>query len=204
MLDFPQLISECTEGVAPAFLERIVSVESSFNPWAIGVVGGYLARQPVTQGEAVATARALHEAGWNFSLGLGQVNRYNLSKYGLDYESVFKPCDNLRVTARIFAECLQRARGALPEEQAQKAAFSCYYSGNFTRGLQPEGVEQRSYVDRIMAVNTTQPAADAAVAIPVIVTSRNRTSAAPSTSQHAGARLSRPEPQTGVKELRGD
>lgn len=204
MLDFPHLISECTEGVAPAFLERIVSVESSFNPWAIGVVGGYLARQPVTQSEAVATARALHEAGWNFSLGLGQVNRYNLSKYGLDYESVFKPCDNLRVTARIFAECLQRARGVLPEERAQKAAFSCYYSGNFTRGLQPEGVEQRSYVDRIMAVNTTQPAIDAAVAIPVIATSRNRTPAAPSRSQNAGARLSRPEPQTGVQELRGD
>ena len=93
--------------------------------------------------------------------------------------------------------------GRCPKSR-QKAAFSCYYSGNFTRGLQPEGVEQRSYVDRIMAVNTTQPAADAAVAIPVIATSRNRTPAVPSKPQNAGARLSRPTPQTGVKELRGD
>ena len=205
MLDFPQLVAECTEGVAPVFLERIVSVESSFNPWAIGVVGGYLARQPANRSEAVATARALHDAGWNFSLGLGQVNRHNLSRYGLDYESVFEPCDNLRVTARIFDECLQRARGALPEERAQKAAFSCYYSGNFTRGLQPEGSEQQSYVDRIMAVSTTQPAVDVTVAaIPVIAAPSKRTPAAPPKAQKSGARLSRPAPHSGVKELRGD
>jgi Transglycosylase SLT domain. len=204
MLDFPQLIAECSDGVAPVILERIVSVESSFNPWAIGVVGGYLARQPANREEAVATARSLHNAGWNFSLGLGQVNRHNLSKYGLDYESVFEPCDNLRVTARIFGECLTRALGSLPEEQAQKAAFSCYYSGNFTRGLRPEGADQQSYVDRIMAVKTTQPSASVAVAIPVIASPRGSAVSAFREAQSAGGRLSGAEPRHGVKELRGD
>lgn len=202
MMDFPQLIAECTEGVAPVFLERIVSVESSFNPWAIGVVGGYLTRQPLTREEAVATVNALHAGGWNFSLGLGQVNRHNISKYGLDYETAFEPCDNLRATAQIFSECLQRARVSLPEPQAQKAAFSCYYSGNFTRGFQPEGAGQQSYVDRIMAVKTTRTAEDkAAAAIPVIATSRHP---APQNAPVSGGRLSRSQPQTGVKELRGD
>jgi type IV secretion system protein VirB1 len=52
----------------------LVSVESAFNPWAIGVVGGALVRQPRHRAEAMATAKALQAAGWNFSIGLGQIN----------------------------------------------------------------------------------------------------------------------------------
>jgi len=206
MLDFPQLVSECAVEMAPSILERIVSVESSFNPWAIGVVGGRLARQPVNRMEAVATANYLHRAGWNFSLGLGQVNRHNLGKYGLDYNSVFEPCDNLRVTARIFGECLQRARLSLSEEQAQKAAFSCYYSGNFRRGFQPEGRNQQSYVDRIMAVNTTLNTADnTPPPIPVIADSATGSTRSPASK--SDSRLSRPgkeKTHSGIKELRGE
>lgn len=210
MLDFPQLIGECAVGVAPSVVERIVSVESAFNPWAIGIVGGRLARQPVSRQEAVATALFLHTAGWNFSLGLGQVNRHNLGKYGLDYESAFEPCDNLRVTARIFGECLLRARQRLPEEKAQKAAFSCYYSGNFSRGFQPEGRSQQSYVDRIMAVETSLSQTDNALTpIPVIADPVGRSKKSPVSQPVNGSdgRLSRPEgraPHRGVKELRGD
>ena len=62
----------CTPG-ARRHGRALVSVESAFNPWAIGVVGGAL-RQPRTRAEALATAKALQDAGWNFSVGLGQIN----------------------------------------------------------------------------------------------------------------------------------
>ena len=44
-------------------MQHVVQVESSFNPYAIGVVGGRLARQPRNLPEAVATARMLEQRG---------------------------------------------------------------------------------------------------------------------------------------------
>lgn len=111
-------------------MEHVVRVESSFNPYAIGVVGARLARQPRSLEEAVATAASLEREGYNFSLGLAQVNRYNLVPQGLDsYEKAFSPCANLAAGARILADCHVRAGGDWGR------AFSCYYSGNFERGF---------------------------------------------------------------------
>ena len=64
-------------------VHALVAVESSFNPHAIGVVGGVLQRQPRTPGEARATANALQRDGWNFSVGLAQINRHNFQRLGL-------------------------------------------------------------------------------------------------------------------------
>jgi type IV secretion system protein VirB1 len=88
-------------------MQHVINVESSRNPYAIGVVGGALARQPKQLDEALATVRMLEEKGYNFSVGLAQVNRYNLPKYGLDsYEKAFRQCDNLVAGSRILAERL--------------------------------------------------------------------------------------------------
>ena len=211
MLDFAVLVAQCAPAAAPHVLEGIVRVESSFNPYAIGVVDGRLARQPRNKAEAVATAQALHSAGWNFSMGLGQVNRHNLSKYGLDYEKVFDPCMNIRAAADIFEECFQRAIVSRSERDALLAAFSCYYSGNFQRGFKPEGEAQRSYVDRIVAV---MPAATGEYAAPIAVIPLDKEKARVVSTekkrekvQTNGGRLSRPfhgQRQSGVKELRGD
>src|SRR6476469_3502156 len=120
-------------------MHHVVNVESSFNPYAIGVVGGRLARQPANLPEAVATARMLESRGYNFSLGLAQVNRYNLERYGLaSYEQAFQSCPNLQAGARILAECRTRSGGDWGK------AFSCYYSGNFTTGFR-EGYVQKVY-----------------------------------------------------------
>ena len=117
-------------------MAAVARVESSFNPYAIGVVGGRLVRQPVARDEAVATARSLEEKGFNFSLGVGQVNRHNLARYGLDYASAFDACANLRAGAAILTECYARASKSRPDSQAAlRAAFSCYYSGNFETGF---------------------------------------------------------------------
>ncbi|SPZ32285.1 transglycosylase-like protein with SLT domain [Raoultella planticola] len=188
-----------------------MKVESSFNPYAIGVVGGRLARQPRHKEEAIATAQYLAQAGWNFSLGLGQVNRHNLDKYGLDYETVFDPCHNARAAAGIFNQCLRRASVKFSAQQAQLAAFSCYYSGNFRRGFLPEGQTQTSYVDRIMAVKPTLTAGNAAP-IAVIPDGQSRPTAKASAAKEnrqttPGARLSQvagASSHRGVKALRGD
>ncbi|WP_343229738.1 lytic transglycosylase domain-containing protein [uncultured Xanthomonas sp.] len=150
----------CPEMAVPAeVMQHVVRVESSHNPFAIGVVGGRLVRQPQNLSEAVATARMLEEKGYNFSLGLGQVNRYNLIKYGLDtYEKAFKTCPNLQAASKILAECYSRSGGNWGK------SFSCYYSGNFETGYR-HGYVQKVYASinqgRALAVST-------AGAIPVI------------------------------------
>lgn len=128
-------------------MQHVVRVESSFNPYAIGVVGGRLQRQPKTLSEALATVRMLESRGFNFSLGLAQVNRYNLAAYGLDsYERAFEVCPNLQAGSRILAECLQRSG------RDWGKAFSCYYSGNFVTGF------RHGYVQKVFASMGQKPA----------------------------------------------
>lgn len=133
MLDCPDL------SVPMEVMQHVVHVESSRNPYAIGVVGGYLARQPRTLDEALAAVRQLKEEGYNFSVGIAQVNRYNLTKYGINtYAEAFEACPNLRAGSRILRECYDRA-------QDWGKAFSCYYSGNFSTGF------EHGYVQKIFA-----------------------------------------------------
>lgn len=169
MVDFTTLAQQCAPGVHPTTLQAVVRTESGFNPYAIGVVGGHLARQPRTRAEAVSTAKALAAQGLNFSMGLGQVNKAHLPRFGLSYESVFDACANLQAGARILQECYQRALAQLSPDRALNAAVSCYYSGNFNRGFQVERVGT-SYVQRVAANATTaNPAIDAVPAIPVVL-----------------------------------
>lgn len=151
MLDFLVLAKECAPTVAPQTMAAIVSVESNYNPYAIGVVGGYLERQPKNKAEAIETAKVLHGAGWNFSVGVAQVNRYNLPKYNITYEQAFDSCTNLRIGSKILEECYVRASKKNKDEQsALQSAFSCYYSGNFTRGFKPDELGKPSYVQKVL------------------------------------------------------
>lgn len=131
----------CTGLAVPGeVMQHVVRVESSRNPYAIGVVGGRLVREPRGLAEAVATAKMLEQKGYNFSLGLGQVNRYNLRKYGLaSYEMAFDKCPNLIAASKILAECHSRSGADWGK------SFSCYYSGNFESGF------KHGYVHKIYA-----------------------------------------------------
>lgn len=154
MIDFVDLATQCAPTVAHQTMAAVVSVESSYNPYAIGVVGGRLVRQPKTLDEAVATAEALDKAGYNFSMGIAQVNRYNLPKYKLTYRQAFDPCANLRAGSKILEDCYVRALPRRPEPQyALQAAFSCYYSGNFNRGFRPDRKGEPSYVQKILVAS---------------------------------------------------
>jgi len=152
LLDFTTLAQQCAPTVAHQTMAAVAASESSFNPYAIGVVGGRLQRQPRSLDEALVTARELAAKGWNFSVGIGQVNRHNLEKNAISYEEAFTPCANLRASAGILTDCYERARVQFPSQgEALKAAFSCYYSGNFTRGFKPDRPGEVSYVDKVLA-----------------------------------------------------
>lgn len=144
-------LMSCPDLAVPlAVMQHVVRVESSHNPFAIGVVGGHLVRQPKTLPEALATVRMLESRGFNFSLGITQVNRYNLGKFGLDsYEKAFQLCPNLQAGSRILAECYSRSG------RDWGKSFSCYYSGNFVTGY------RHGYVQKIYA-SMRQLAPDAA------------------------------------------
>ncbi|MDK4573832.1 lytic transglycosylase domain-containing protein [Kingella kingae] len=145
---FNDLAQQCSKGVHPNTLQAVARVESKFNPYAIGVVKGSLKHQPTNLAEAIATAKSLHAQGKNFSMGLMQVNRYNLAAYGLNYETVFDPCKNINVGAQILKDCFDRAGGN--GQEALQKAFSCYYSGNFRFGFKSDFKGQPPYVTKII------------------------------------------------------
>jgi type IV secretion system protein VirB1 len=164
-VDFNTLAQQCAPAVHASTLQAIVRTESGFQPYAIGVVGGRLVRQPHSRDEAVATVKALDAAGWNYSVGLSQVNRANLGRYGLtgqDAAAAFDPCANLRAGSAILADCYRRASARMGAgQQALRAAFSCYYSGNFQRGFTADSgarYAQSSYVQRVVANALPAPA----------------------------------------------
>lgn len=158
-MDFVGLAELCAPKVHVDTIHRIAAVESAFNPFAIGVVGGRLQRQPSTLAEALATARSLETQGYNYSLGLVQVNKKNLRRYGLTLTSAFDPCENLRAGSTILEDCYRRA----PEKsRALTDALSCYYTGTFSAGY------RLGYVAKVMTVPALRLADYERAAIPVV------------------------------------
>ena len=151
------LLATCAPLVNPSTAIALVSVESGFNPHAIGVVSGRLQRQPRHRAEATVTAKSLLAEGWNFSAGLGQINVRNFDRLGLDVESVFDPCTNLRAMQTVLVECFDRTGTRVPTAHVDaqhrlRRALSCYYAGNFSTGLRD------GYVRKVArAVPGTEP-----------------------------------------------
>ena len=141
---FSALTIACAPLVHASTAHALVAVESGFNPYAIGVVGGVLERQPRNRAEALATANDLHVKGWNFSVGLAQINVRNFERLGLTPSTAFDPCQNLRAMQAVLAECFERSAPAAPPQTALRQALSCYYSGNFVTGF------RHGYVRRVV------------------------------------------------------
>lgn len=146
---FVALALACAPAVHVDTAHALVKVESSFNPWAIGVVGGELQQQPGSRAEALATAAALKTGGWDFSVGLGQINVRNFARLGLTLQSAFEPCSNLAAMQVVLTDCFERAAPAGRRNQhTLRQALSCYYSGNFSTGF------QHGYVQRVVRAAT--------------------------------------------------
>ncbi|WP_144157025.1 lytic transglycosylase domain-containing protein [Paraburkholderia sp. BCC1885] len=159
-VDFSMLARQCAPQVAPMTLAAIVRTESGFNPYAIGVVGGRLVRQPASAAEAVATARELERQGWNYSVGLAQVNRSNFSRYGLGPDTAFEPCRNVAAGVAILAGCFAKARTRSRDSQvALRNSLSCYTAGDFVTGYRT-GYVQRVVDNAAMHAIPVVPAID--------------------------------------------
>jgi type IV secretion system protein VirB1 len=127
------LIQTCAPMVHPTTMSAVVTIESAGNPYAIGVVGGRLVRQPRNLPEALATMKMLQDNGWNYSVGHAQVNKTNFRKYGLTPQNAFDPCTNLKVGGQILQSCYTASLSSAPRQGNSQyhlaRALSCYYSG---------------------------------------------------------------------------
>lgn len=144
-MDLSALVHQCTpSSVSPQTMQAIMRVESAFRPHAIGykVIRKHdgkvfhLTSQPRDREQAISWARWFQMNGYRFDAGAVQVHSLNFPRYGLTVETAFEPCANIRAGALILQDCYARA---LPkyrdEQQALRAALSCYQSGNFSTGF---------------------------------------------------------------------
>jgi type IV secretion system protein VirB1 len=166
-LDFITLTQQCAPQVSPVTMAAIVRTESGFNPYAIGILHGRLVRQPRSEAEAVATAHSLAAGGWNFSVGLAQVNRANWPAYGLNDQRAFDPCRNLAAGAAILQRCFESAQHAQTDthadlQSALRASLSCYASGDFSTGY------RTGYVQRVVSGARSAAFPSAPVVVPSI------------------------------------
>ena len=136
-MDLITLIATCAPMVTPTTMKAIVLEESRGHPYAIHDGKTREALFPATKDEAIATARRLLANGSRIDAGLAQINSANWSRLGLDAESVFDPCINLRAGERVILEAYTTAPYTVD------AAVSRYNTGNDKRGL------DNGYVGRV-------------------------------------------------------
>lgn len=145
---FASLLAACAPLVHPSTAHALVTVESGFNSYAIGVVGGTLERQPRTLNEAISTVRMLESHGRNFSVGLAQINVANWRRFGLSSRTAFDPCRNLSAMQGVLLECFARFPSGTAQHRLRHA-LSCYYSGSPATGI------RNGYVYRVLAAAAT-------------------------------------------------
>ncbi|QHQ16154.1 transglycosylase SLT domain-containing protein [Pectobacterium parmentieri] len=152
---------QCAVTVHPSTAFDVAKVESSFNPYAVAEIVpkkeripgsvGVISHQPTSKQTAINIIKQVVAKGRRYSVGLMQITNTNFRHYGVTAHDLLDPCTNLSVFERILTDCYQRG-GTL------KRALSCYYSGNFDTGQQPESAfRQTSYIQRIgYVVRSTQ------------------------------------------------
>ncbi|ENK6701022.1 lytic transglycosylase domain-containing protein [Yersinia enterocolitica] len=144
---------QCAASIHPSTAIDVARVESGFNPYAIAEIipkarktsGGnpVISHLPDSRAEAERIIRRLAVQDRRYSVGLMQITSTNFRHYGVSATALLDPCTNLSVFERILSDCYRRG-GSL------KRALSCYYSGNFRTGQQPEAAfSGTSYLQRI-------------------------------------------------------
>lgn len=118
--DFGELAKRCAPEVSEDTLRALVRTESSFNPYAIGIVGGG-SRQPKAFHEAMAIIAQLELEGKNYSVGLAQINKKNFSKLGINAARgtgcVYQSKSSVKNPFRLLPKSA--------EEQRQQLAARC-------------------------------------------------------------------------------
>ncbi|EDT0431759.1 lytic transglycosylase domain-containing protein [Salmonella enterica] len=138
---FLSLAMHCAAAIHPDTSAIIARAESGFNPYAIAEIrparehpsgpGHVISHLPDTRNAALHIISRIKSEGRRYSVGLMQITSTNFQHYGVTARDLLDPCINLSVYEKILTDCYQRG-GSL------KRALSCYYSGNFDTGQQPE------------------------------------------------------------------
>ncbi len=148
LAEITALALTCAPNVHPITLYALIRHESGVHQYAIGVnrKAKALPQQPGSLKAASQAAENLIAQGIDFDAGLGQINVRNWARLGLDSITVFDPCQNLSAIQTVLADCYARAlRVHRREQQALRAAMSCYNTGNFSRGF------TNGYVSKVLA-----------------------------------------------------
>jgi type IV secretion system protein VirB1 len=138
----------CAPNIHPVTLDALIRHESGAKQYAIGVnrKGHALPSQPRDLEAARTAAEKLITQGIDFDAGLGQINVRNWAWLGLTSTTVFDPCRNLAAAQTVLSDCYARALDShRSQQQALRAALSCYNTGNFRRGL------ANGYVGKVLA-----------------------------------------------------
>jgi type IV secretion system protein VirB1 len=147
---FLSLAMQCAPSIHPDTIHDITKTESSFNPYAIAEIipqdGGrsrVVSYNPSDKAKALEIVKEIKKRKHRYSVGVMQITSTNFPVFNVDAETMFNPCDNLRVAEKIIVDCYKRG-GTLVR------MLSCYYSGNFETGQRPEkAFNNTSYIQRI-------------------------------------------------------
>ncbi len=148
LAELASLALACAPNIHPITMDALIRHESGARQYAIGVnrKGKALPQQPHDLKAASQAAEKLIAQGIDFDAGLGQINVRNWDWLGLTSTTVFDPCRNLAAAQMVLSDCYARALNShRDQQQALRAALSCYNTGNFHRGF------ANGYVGKVLA-----------------------------------------------------
>lgn len=146
MIDVLSYVVQCTPNVAPSTMLAIVRTESNGNPLAINLNNGRLTYQPQNKKQAVSWVNYLEKHGYNFDVGIMQVNIKNIHKFGFMAADLLEPCLNLKIGAKILQANYSNAIKISGHPQlALRKAISAYNTGNYYHGFKNGYVQKVIY-----------------------------------------------------------
>ncbi len=144
VLALAALIRHCAPTVAPSTMTAIVQVESGGDPLAIGDNTTRRSYYPRDRATAERLARRLLDAGHLLDLGIAQIDSMNFAGFGVTVHTIFDPCINLSVGARILSgDYAFAARRYGDGQVALRHAIGMYNTGRLNAGAR--------YIARVVA-----------------------------------------------------
>lgn len=147
VIDIPQYIHQCVPNIAENTMMAIIKTESKFNPLAIGLNKGVrLMYQPQNLAQAGSWVTYLEKHGYNFDVGITQVNIKNIHKYGYRAIDALDPCLNMKLGGHILQSSYIKAlRKSGNKREALYKAISAYNTGNYRSGFHNGYVQKVVY-----------------------------------------------------------
>jgi type IV secretion system protein VirB1 len=138
------LMAHCAPTVAPSTMTAIVQVESGGNLLAIGDNTARRSYYPHDRAAAERLARRLLDAGHLLDLGIAQIDSMNFPGFGVNVHTIFDPCINLSIGAKILSDDYSFAARRYRDAQvALRHAIGMYNTGRLNAGAR--------YIARVVA-----------------------------------------------------